>query len=720
MEDNHVDEQVDKASMRRSVLFAARMRFSAGGGNLREEAIQRILEQNLAAADSTKGLTEVELQRVLHLGGNGPILKAADVRDGIERLASATRIVEIKEAKRTSYVLSPAVQKEIQAMVKESEQKYESVLMDLFGSVQGGSEAYKAAFIKLLCLIFSRLGDLYVKVITGTQTKESFMEHELLNNIMQVVLNSNIVPDAEAFKYGVNRFFRESSPQFDIIKWNMAQNYYICKALGIDESAKLLSSEVLNGMSFYLDTNVLIAGLIPEDRHHGSFQELFSACKNLNITTRVTRITVEELKSVISLQSDLLRKVIDRIPEGTKKKVRNFLLERFLAAKQENPNLSVEEFLAHFQAPVESLQESFELEIIDDEWFDGERDSSVTEYLARELVSRYEKVRKRFKSKVVSIHDALLLQWVSKENIALNGKCRLVTLDLSLVDYLAEKTKELQPFVITLDALLQWTIPQCIEVDETRLAEIYSQAIKYQLLPREVFFDLRDFQVFADMEIETSMLPPEDVESCIRDIRAMGPSVNPGKPEDREKITRTIQRYFADPGTKYRKEMERLAEENKTFAERMEAENKGRKEAEDRSSDLSEVAEGQKREIDALRQNMEAERQARSIAEGRISQLEKGIRDRDRKEERKKIFRSAVMRTIVFIAVLIMVWFGIVLISLEWGTGDTAFERMNNSKMWFAGAFVGIGIIFPFFLGRERMRLLKWWKGENIDLENSK
>jgi predicted nucleic acid-binding Zn-ribbon protein len=615
------------------------MRFSAVGASLREKAIQRILEQNLAAADSTKGLTEVELRRVIDLGGNGPMLKAADVREGIERLASAGRIVEIKEARKTSYGLSPVVQSEIQTMLWESEEKYESVLVDLFGSAQGGSEAYKSAFIRLLCLIFSRLGDLYVKVITGTHTKDSFMEHELLNNIMQAVLNSNIVPDIAAFKYGVNRFFRESSPQFDIIKWNMAQNYYICKALGIDESAKLLSADVLNGMSFYLDTNVLIAGLIPEDRHHGSFQELFSACKNLNIKAKVTRITIEELKSVISLQSDLLRRVIDKIPEGTKNKVRNFLLERFLTAKKENPDLSVENFLAHFRAPIESLQESFELEIVDDDWFDKERDSSVTEYLARELVSKYEKIRKRFKSKVVSIHDALLLQWVSNENITLNGKCRLVTLDLSLVDYIAEKIKDLHPIVITLDALLQWTIPQCIEVDENRLAEIYSQAIKYQLLPREVFFDLRDFQVFADMEIETSILPPEDVESCIRDIRAMGPSIDPRKPEDREKITRTIQRYFADPGTKFRKEMERLAERNKELSEKAESERKSRENAESQISKLSEETQGQKNEIEELKQGMEAERQARSTAEERISQMEKAITDRKRKCANYQIVR---------------------------------------------------------------------------------
>lgn len=393
-------------SLRRSVLFSARMRFSAAGANLREEAIQRVLEQNLATSDSPKGLTEQDLQKVLILGGNGPILRAADVRTGIERLKAAGRIIDNKAAGKITYVLSPKAKEEVEATAKESEGKYEWVLKDLFASAPGGIDGYRTAFLQLLCLVFSRLGDLYVKVITGAHARDSFTGHELLTRSVQDVLSSNPVLDTEVFKYAVNRFFRESSPKFDIIKWNMAQNYYICKALGIDESAKLLSADILNGMSFYLDTNVLIAGLIPEDRHHGSFQELFTACKTLNIKAKVTHITVEELKNVIMLQAELLKKVLDKIPEAMRSKIRNFLLERYLAAKKEHPALSLEEFLTHFVAPIESLQESFDLEIVDDEWFDKERDSQDIESLAKDLVAKYEKLRKRFKSKNVSIHDA--------------------------------------------------------------------------------------------------------------------------------------------------------------------------------------------------------------------------------------------------------------------------------------------------------------------------
>ena len=706
----------DETSLKRSVLLGARMRFSPAGANVREEAIQRILEQNLAAAESTKGLTEAELRKVLDLGGNMPILRASDVTSGIERLKSLNRIIEVKETGKIGYVLSLSAKAETEVIIKESEERYESVLKDLFKSAPGVINDYKTAFLKLLCLVFSRLGDVYVKVIAGTHVKESFAEHQLLSSSIDEVLRSESVPDTEAFKYATNRFFRESSPKFDSVKWNMAQNYYITKALGIDEAAQMLSADILKGASFYLDTNVLIAGLIPEHRHHGSFQELFGACKTLNIKPKVTRITLEELKNVVSSHAELVRDVYDKIPGSTRSKVRSFLLEPYLVALAENPNLPLEEFLAHFRAPIERLQEVFDFELVDDEWFDRESRTKATDDLARELSLKYEQLRNRPKNKYLSIHDALLLRWVSQENESSKGKCWAVTLDLSLITYVSQKMIHDHTIIMTLDALLQWTTPQCAgTANEDRLAEIYSQAIKYQLLPREVFFDLRDFQVFADMDIETSLLPAEDVESCIRDIQTMGASLDPSKAEDREKIARTIQRYFVDPGTKYRKELERLIEQNKELTKRIEAESQARDRAENRISELSEETNTQREEIQELRQTVGDEQQGREKADKRLSQLEQIIERRDREETRGKLRRSTVFRMCALIILLFAMWGIIGMAALKWGAGDTVFQKLANSAWWFAIPFAGVGLIFPFVLGRERIRLLKWWRGEDVN-----
>jgi succinate dehydrogenase hydrophobic anchor subunit len=99
--------------------------------------------------------------------------------------------------------------------------------------------------------------------------------------------------------------------------------------------------------------------------------------------------------------------------------------------------------------------------------------------------------------------------------------------------------------------------------------------------------------------------------------------------------------------------------------------------------------------------------------------MEKSIARRDREEARKRLRRSTAVRTAGMILILLVFWGLVALAALKWGTGDTAFQKLTNSAWWFSIPFVGVGIIFPFVLGRERMRLLKWWRGEDTEPEES-
>ena len=96
---------------------------------------------------------------------------------------------------------------------------------------------------------------------------------------------------------------------------------------------------------------------------------------------------------------------------------------------------------------------------------------------------------------------------------------------------------------------------------EDEVAAIFSDAVKYQLLPQESFFDLRDFLVFAEIASSCKELPAEDVEQCIRYLKTNAPNLDPSVPADREKIAREISKFFADPSRKYKQEIQRLEAE---------------------------------------------------------------------------------------------------------------------------------------------------------------
>jgi hypothetical protein len=305
----------DDATVKRSLLLGARIRFSPSGASVRSQAIERIIEQNLASAEAANGLTEQQLQNLVTLGGQISILRLSDLREGLESLKRSGRVFDIADLKPRRYGLSETAKAEIAKVINEAEERTRGAIKELFGKCPGGQDAYGQAFLRLLCKVFSELSDLYVQVITSKKTTADIAEQRLLSVALEESLKFEKLPDASAFRYGVNRFFRESTPHFDLIKWNMAQNFYVAKALGIDGTSDLLSSEIFKDTVVYCDTNVLIAGLSPENRHYNSFRELAKSCSTIGMSLKATRLTLDELRGVINTQDSLLRKVIDRIPD---------------------------------------------------------------------------------------------------------------------------------------------------------------------------------------------------------------------------------------------------------------------------------------------------------------------------------------------------------------------------------------------------------------------
>ena len=136
----------------------------------------------------------------------------------------------------------------------------------------------------------------------------------------------------------------------------------------------------------------------------------------------------------------------------------------------------------------------------------------------------------------------------------------MVTRDTSLPEVvILEEGESARPLAITLDALLQWISPIAVRGNpEDEFAGVFSQALKYMLLPQENFFDLGDFLMFAQMEWSCKELPADDIEACIRYIKTNAPGLDVSNPLDREKIAHEVTKFFADPGRKYKGELQKL------------------------------------------------------------------------------------------------------------------------------------------------------------------
>ena len=473
--------------------------------------------------------------------------------------------------------------------------------------------------------------------------------------------------DPKEFNNAIYRFFEESDPLFSEIKWNLGQNYYVAKALGMDPSGKLLSSELFANAIIYLDTNVLIDALEPTRKHYHSFQTLTKSCRNQNIDLCVCQISLDELRKVVAFERDVIRKVENHIPDKTVPKIGGLLFPIYRAKLQSGQMEDLDQLFIAFDQPMDFLASFYNISLVDDNWFIEAQDDNDTEQLTSRIMQTQTAKPWRSKSKGSARHDAMLLRWIHRMRMEQNRNIYLVTLDRSLPGISVDEGNGSQAPAITLDALLQWMSPiAATENVENEFADIFSVAIRHHLLPQNIFFDTRDFLVFREMEWSTKELPADDVEDCIRSLKSAYPNLDPTDPADREKISREIAKFFADPGRKYKQEVQRLE--------------KG----------VADLVDEKERE--AGRYNSE------------IKELKKELETNNETIAKTSAHWRLLLATAIYVgAEALMVY-----LASQLGEGDNLWQKLLNSWQFF---LIPVGVFFPIawlLLGKQRLRALGW------------
>jgi predicted nucleic acid-binding protein len=653
--------------------------------------------QALAAAD--RSLSESELLDAVNRPLPLALLRLADARTTLRKLVESGRVTRDQGL----YALSLQDREAVLTQLREAESRHAGVCRTLFEAAKGGWRSCVTPFDDLMCSVFSHLADVYALELANKKGETTVAAHEFLATAVEDVIVRHSVLDPPTFRSAIGRFFRESQPDFDAIKWNFAQNFYVLKALGADTGAHLLSRDLFHGATFYLDTNVLIGGLLPESRHHESFTQACLACRGLDVHLKVTQETVTEFRHVLHAHGVELARVVDRIPDATVSRVNSFLLQPFLAEKARNSALTVPVFVDEFEREIDSLREKHGVELVDAPWFVSERDASDTVVIAGELVRISREIAKRPKTDTAARHDALVLRWVSKEAQDARIGVGVLTLDRCMARV---TVKGERPMVMGLDALLQWSVIQRDDGVSTNIAQLYSEALRYSLLPPDVFFDLNDFIIFAEMEIETAQLPADQVEACVREIKSVGLALDPTKAEDRERIGRTVQRYFADPGGKYQRHLQEQDRAHQKLESDLAAERAARRRAEE---DAREAALKVDHERGRSQVAIDEERRARLAAEDKAKRLDGELGDASRRE---KLLVSAVLRTVFSFGVLVAVW----LLEVWWlhsqVRGGDFVDKLPDWYWIFGVPIVPWIVVLHFALGPERRAIMKFWKGD--------
>lgn len=684
---------------KRDMLFTVRTRFSPQTQPVKETAIDKIIEQNLLLSDSKNGLTidEIQEQGILSLVTGNNVISSSDIRASIKRLIAKDRILINKYGGKEHYKLSENEFKELDHLTHETEVRFNSVVSKLFKNTAKPLD-YVPPFLRCLSIAFSELGERYVRIIKGDVKSDELLSGRLLSSAIVRVKEEFKSIDDQVFNKAIINFFQDSNPEYDAIKWNMAQNFYIAKVIGLEPNSRILSHELFSNSELYLDTNVIVPALEEEHEHHKSFKELSNACQKVNIGLKVCQISIDELRGFIANQRELIEKVANQIPNGTAPKVRGIFFKMYYQRLKSQGIVDFNDLFSSFDAPTDDLRKTFNIEVEDDQWLDRAKDEIDTINLAKILSKRYAELRGREKIKGAAIHDAILIRWLEKKRKDSGGNIGLVTLDTSLPGSL--ERDETKPFIITLDALLQWVSPIAVQFDdEEDFASVFSEAIKYQLLPTDTFFELKDFLMFAEMQMSCKELPAEDVEECIRYIKFNATKLDPSKPEDREKISYEISKFFADPGRKYKQEIERLELSQKNIKDDYE-----------------------KKLGEALIHIEELEVHNRKLQEDsreRISNLERKFSEQEERFEQTRIEQEKTVTTdrlkrsaqfrLFFIMLIFVLYEGwIMYLCYSFGDGDNLFQKIINAWQLIAIGPILVISLSWFFIGKERLMALGW------------
>ena len=693
----------DEIARQRAALISARLRFAPEVQSLRSAALGKVVESALfvAARKGPMSIAALETYVDKSLGGKVGSLSHADIALALDRLRAAKRVrVHNASPVNTTYDLAPEAADEAAELEKAAQSALDRVVDRIFSNSPGGSSRYRAPFLACICLLFSELADKYVHLLLGDLEAGGFVPEAALARALSGAQARYPTVDASSLANGLTRFLGEQDPDSGTMKWNLAQNYYIAKALGLDKQGWILSEQVFGGATLYLDTNVVIHALEPSASHYRSFKVLSQTCAHLGIGLRVCQATLTELKAVVDRRRSLLERVADEIPDEIAPDVGDFFYQAYWHAKRDNPDTTLDAVFERFERPIDVLAGTHGVEIVDDVWFQQAKDSPETRSLAARVSAAYaSRHPDRPKAPPPARHDALMLLWVAKERSAGEEYAWLVTLDTSLPAIKPQGGDVgSRPVAITLDALLQWVSPvaasQGLDDDPS---EIFADVLRYQLLPKDKMFDPADFLVLLSMERSCKEMPTEQLRECIQYLRQHGAGLDPFDPADREKLALHAARFLATTAKKYEGEIQRLESEvAKEAAARRQALQE-MAELRDQMDILERTRAGETRQ---LRDDLKAQAETFSDQLNHRDSEIKETNDRwqahlDADEARGRRRRACKRLALQSLGIVLLFLLGAA-ICLRFGAGDTLFAKLGGPTTVWTVAGVGAAAVVGF------------------------
>lgn len=642
--------EFEDVDISRALLTTASVRFTPGTQNIKGTALEKVVER-LFGLEEKDAFSVDELQTNFRSLSNYT-LDLREIRDTVERLEKKGRVIPTeKEQGKTRYRLSPEALNEVGNTRKEASRRLTKVLEELVDRENVDTNKYIEPFLVSLTLVFSNLGEEYARELTDDSVGS--IDQQIGFEEITEQANQKYDIEVSILQHALERFFEVKDPTYDHIKWNMAQNYFVMKALGFEDNLWRLFEEKFGDSVFYLDTNLIIGALEAEHRLHDSVVALAETCDRLDIDLRVSNISLGEFNRWKQFQKHTFEKIQDVLPGGMIDEVDSVIYEKYdKALGSKEGSVDIEELFASFSEPKDKLAASFGIEVKDDSWFVKTKSEREFDGCRAHLKSL-----KYNKKNVAAEHDALMLLWVLKLRKVEKQDAWFITADKSLpgADLPCVQESPDESLALLSEAILHWVLPmQENGPGERGFAKGFAACIKERLLPQEKLFQLEDFAIFADIDRSVKDLPKRDAKECLQYLKSEVTGLDPSVPEDREKINAEMTRFLERPEREYKKQLKRAEDEKDKL-----------------KNDLKEV-------------------------------------------DSKRLRGSGLARLALVVFMLVIVEGGLVFLASRYGQGENIYQKIVSWPLWYS--LTGTGVLTlgsKFIIGRERLKAIGLWRNSS-------
>jgi len=552
------------------------------------------------------------IQKNLRKGAGIPELLPEVIRDTLNRLSVLGKVKRVDEKSSKSYFLTDKGGAELDRALEQAIDLFDPVLRRMLRDTehQVPSETGKSICRAFILECFSRFGQQIARLVLGDYDADDLLRMLDVDGVFDSVAGNRKL-SSEARDSLFNRcrqFLRSSEDEDKRLKLHLTQWFYFMELLGLGSNGSPfdpLAKQAFRGSVFYLDTNVILMGLLVSDNRLKMFREMMRMSARLGVELRVTRATINETRHVIAKRLTELNKYLTRVPAELSELTHDQFLAGYLEARAREPELTPEQFLKPFERLEETIKDDWKIvirELSEDEMLAGRKLEHETAIVQQEAESQ----RPYPKPPSVLRHDVSHLALVADER-GENPKTWFLTDDTSLVraaSRLASTDKKqplaavvggepretlatrVLPFCFYLASFLQSISPFTVSPEEeASLADIFSTLLNERLAISGKLFDMREMRILVEWNNDVMMTPPEQLAPALDHVKKLVLEGRPYKNGDMPRVALELKKYLS----KSVEERERaLEEEVRRRTEETGQEKRARAEVERKAAELNE------------------------------------------------------------------------------------------------------------------------------------